>query len=98
MLLNVFPAVSLRIVGTRGNKASDVSHHGAYHSAEVDGVRSAHVVLVFVHEVLRTDLQELQTRLKYPRLILHTWKQSHVSVYLQDNTATIDTALRALRT
>jgi len=52
-----------------------VSHHGTYHSAEVDGVCPANVVFVFVPEVLWADLQELQTRLQHPRLILHTWEQ-----------------------
>lgn len=47
-----------------------VSHHSTGHPAEVNRVNSLNVVFAFVIEMLRADLQELQTRFKDPRLIL----------------------------
>lgn len=51
-----------------------VSHHGADHPAEVDGVCPLSVVSAAVSQVLRADLKELQTGLQDPRLILHILK------------------------
>lgn len=60
----------------RTSFVSVVSHHSADHPAEVDRVSSKLVVSVLVAEVLRADLQELQTRLQDPGLILHTWRHT----------------------
>lgn len=69
---------------------SVVSHHSTDHPAKVDRVCSLNVVFVFVTEVLWGDLQELQTCLQDPRLILHIWKHKYnCTVFLPANHAIV---------
>lgn len=66
---------------------SVVSHHGTDDPADVDGVSSQGEVTVFVPEVLWAELQELQTSLQDPRLILHTCKHTFNILPLNKHTS-----------